>query len=130
MYLTDPAGNYLGMLWHALSPAPDPRAGSMTIHQFAQYWAGLVKELSLCLALTEQQGPQYAMHQDSCAGLQRPLLALQHHLQQHMCLCTAINIQNRVDLVHPFRLMNLDTLEMSDTPEQVRVSGGGWLGSC
>jgi hypothetical protein len=119
MYLTDPAGNYLGMLWYVLSRAPDPRAGSMTMQQFAQYWAGLVRELSLCLALTERQGPQYAMQQDSCAGLQRPLLALQDHLQQHMCLCTAVVLQNRGDLVYPLRLINLDTLELSDTPEQV-----------
>lgn len=121
-YLTDPPGHYLGMLWHTLSRAPDPRARSMTLQDFAQYWAGLVKELSLCLTLTEQQGPQYAMQQDICAGMQHPLQALQDHLLKHLGLVTALVLQNRVDLVHPLRLINLSTLELSDTPEQVCLS--------
>lgn len=121
MYLTEPAGNYLGMLWQTLSRAPDPRARSMTLQQFAQYWAGLVKELSLCLALTEQQGPQYVQPQNGCAGMQHPLLALQLQLQQHLYLVSAVSLNNRADLVNRLRLVNLSTLELSDTPEQVCV---------
>jgi len=64
VFLT-PAGDYLGVLTHAFSLPPHPGAASMTLEQFAEYYAGYVKSLALNLALAEQQAPQFLWQQDT-----------------------------------------------------------------
>ena len=50
------------------------------------------------------------------------LLQLRELLLTHCSFVISILLLNPDDLLHKMRVVNMETLELSDTPEQVRVS--------
>jgi hypothetical protein len=111
------AGDYLGGVRMSLAQEPDAVAQAMTLESFLDYYKPLIKEMALLLNLAEQQG----RGRDLSDGMQHPLLMLQAIERRHMHRINTILLLNPDNLLQRLRVVNVNTLELSDTPEQVRV---------
>jgi len=109
----------LGPLKYSLSQPPYPGADSMTLQQLVEYYSAMVKDLALNLSLADQMQERA---DDMCCGSQEPAEALATILQQHSRCITTILLLHPDDLLHKFRVVNLNTLELSDNPEQVGLA--------
>lgn len=113
-------GDILGPLRYSLSQPPYPGADSMTLQQLVEYYSAMVKNLALNLSLVEQMQERGA--DDMCCGSQEPAEALAEIIRQHTRCIITILLLHPDDLLHKFRVVNLNTLELSDNPEQVRLA--------
>jgi hypothetical protein len=95
----------------------------MTLQDFAQYYSDYVKEAALWLSLVQQQGPQFSTA-DSSSGfstMRDPMSALAALLQYHGRVFASLMLLHDDELLHKIRLLNCDSLETQDTPEQVHL---------
>lgn len=109
--------NLMAPLRFAFTQPPFPDAATMTLQQLVTYYTGMVKDMSLNISLLDQQQER---GEDVCSGSEHPLLVLNQIILKHARCVAAILLLNPDDLLHRFRIVNLNTMEMSDNAEQVR----------
>jgi hypothetical protein len=109
--------NLMAPLKFCFSQPPFPDAATMTLQQLVTYYTATVKELSLNISLLDQQ---HERGEDVCSGSEHPLLVLNQIVLEHIRCIAAILLLHPDDLLHQFRIVNVNTMELSDSAEQVR----------
>jgi hypothetical protein len=116
--------DYMGAFRQLMTQPPVPGASSMTLQDFAQYYSGYVKEAALWLSLVQQRGPQFctADSSSSSSTIRDPMSALAALMTYHGRVFASLMLLPGDDMLHKIRVLNCDSLDTQDAPEQVGLS--------
>lgn len=112
----------LGVLKWTLEQPPYPGADRFTLSELVQCYSSTVKDMAFHLTLLAQQqelGDSSLGINASSSGCSQHLLALRSLVTQHTRRIATVLLLHPEDLLNSFRMVNLETGELSENPEEV-----------